>query len=45
MNSQPTRLPLQQIELGVFRCGLGKADAKADQAHRFSSTSECFGEQ
>ncbi len=37
--------PLQQIHLGVLRCGLGKSDAKADQAHGFSSAGKCFGEE
>jgi len=33
--SQPTRLPLQQIKLGVCRCCFGKTDADSNQAHRF----------
>ena len=38
-------VPLQQIELRAFRCGVGKTHAKADEAHRFSRAVEGFIEQ
>ena len=38
-------VPLQQIELRAFRCGVGKTHAKADEAHRFSRAVEGFRKQ
>ena len=41
--SRMLALPLQQIHLGIVWRRLGKTDAQADEAHRFSGAGKCFG--
>src|SRR5438105_3094511 len=36
---------LQQIHLRAFRQRLGETHADPDQAHRFSSSAKCFGQE
>ena len=45
MADADTIVVLQQIHLRAFRRGLRETDAEADQAHWFSSPSECFCEE
>src|SRR5207245_2335002 len=41
-NPQPTRLPLQEVHLGVFGRRVREANTDTDEAHRFSRAGKCF---